>query len=500
MFCLAKVSNYFEAPKGSGKSTIFTSNLWLGGVDNQGNLYVAAQKFCQKGFDFRLGPQTNDYILKDTVIAGVTTTVKTYSDAYIQKYYHTWSVTPAEIEYHKNHYADPGYVMPWAIANWPAHGRTQFGESANLAPFVDADGNGVYSPITGDYPKIRGDQTVFFIINDADKHTESGSIKSIGVDILGMAYAFNSSDAALQNTLFLSYELRNKGSNTLYDFYFGFWTDFDIGYANDDYVGCDTTMNIMYGYNGTEIDGNGEAWAYGENPPAQGAMFLNQKMSAFVYHNNDQSGVGDPIYAIHYYNFLRALWMDNSPMTYGGNGYGGTERTRFMFSGDPVTNTGWTELTPNGPGSTPNTPGDRRGLMSAGPFTFPAGGKLTVDIALPFARTDGGKSAVSSLTLLKQYAPALQEYFNANILGIQENKSNETTLLLYPNPSNGQFTIASEKIIESVDLYDLLGKKLFSDTPNVQTAQLSTHLPQGFYIYRVILQDKTVTSGKIVVQ
>ncbi|MCL1850550.1 MAG: hypothetical protein FWF70_03980 [Bacteroidetes bacterium] len=35
----------FEAPKNSGKSTIFTSNLWLGGF-NQEKLHVAIHKFC----------------------------------------------------------------------------------------------------------------------------------------------------------------------------------------------------------------------------------------------------------------------------------------------------------------------------------------------------------------------------------------------------------------------------------------------------------------------
>ena len=486
----------FEVPKNSEKHTIFASNIWMGGLDEQDSLHVAAHRFCQLGYDFWVGPVTDDYETIDGE--------KVVSEDYIQRYYHTWKVSKEEIEYHKVHYADAGYVMPWSIANWPAHGRTQEGESYNLAPFKDMDGNGWYSPWGGDYPEIRGDQAVYFITNDAmGEHTESGGTP-LNLEILGMAYAYNSPDSALQNTLFLSYVLRNKSINDYYNFYFGFWTDFDIGYFNDDYVGCDTLLNLMYGYNGTEIDGDGQPWAYGENPPAQGVMFLNQKMSAFVYHNTwQQAPDGDPYLAQHYYNYLRAIWKNGTPITYGGDGYNleSTDYTNFMFSGDPLNKTGWTEFTPNGPGSTPHQPSDRRGMMSAGPFTLPAGGSITIDIALPFARDNGSKNGnLASLAKLGQFAQGVQEYFDENILGINKNKISNGKLLVYPNPSNGQFTIKSELVIEQIEVYDMLGKKVFTSAPKVHTTQINTRLPQGLYIYHAVLEDRSVASGKIVVQ
>jgi len=491
---------YFEVPKNSGKSTIFTTNLWLGGLDEGGNLYVAAQRFCQVGFDFWLGPISNDYTLIDEK--------NVVSDAFAQKYHHTWKVTKAEIEYHKAHYADPGYVMPWGIANWPAHGRPEHGESWELAPYHDADGNGWYTPYWGDYPLIRGDEAVFFIMNDKlNKHTESGSNSALGLEILGMAYAFNSPDETLQNTMFLSYVLRNKSANNYKDFYFGFFTDFDLGYAFDDFIGCDTLLNMMYVYNGTEVDGNGQSWAYGENPPAQGAMFLNQKMSAFVYLSNNASPTGDPNTALEYYNLSRAIWRDGTPMTMWGNGYNpsSTDYTKYMFTGDPVAGTGWIEAAPMGPGSYPNKPDDRRGLMSAGPFTLPVHKSLSMDIALPFARSKESKSSLSSLALLKFAAEEVQEYYEEHIaplpfIGIKEEKVSNDKLRVYPNPSNGRFTIESKKVIESIELYDMLGKKVFTDTPKKQITQISTNLPQGLYIYRAVLQDNTTISGKIAVQ
>ena len=493
----------FEAPKNSGRSTIFTSNLWLGGWNYFNDLYVAAQQFCQRGQDFWIGPISSDYKL----ISGE----KIPTEEYLQKYNHTWKVTKEEIEYHKTHYTDPNYVMPWGIANWPAHGRTEFGESPQLAPFHDVDGNGSYTPWSGDYPKIRGDETVFFIINDAlNKHTESGG-EPLNMEILGMAYAYNSPDSALQNTIFLSYLLRNKSSKGYKDFYFGFWSDFDIGNETDDYVGCDTLLNLGYGYNGTKIDGSsGHGDSYGEHPPAQGEMFLNQKMNVFAYtENNHYSPTGEPTTASEFYNLLSARWNDGTPMTYGGTGYnqGSTAYTNFMFSGDPVDGTGWTEFTPNGTGSYPNAPGDRRGLISTGPFTLPADGSLCIDIALPFAKDYQGDN-ISSIALLKQRAKTIQQFYNnqnfeencAMLFSIKENGIYNDKLLIYPNPSHGQFTVTCEFPIETIELYDMLGKKVFSDTPKVQTTQINTQLSKGLYIYRVVLGNNTTRSGKIVVQ
>jgi len=371
-----------------------------------------------------------------------------------------------------------------------------------LAPYKNVAGSNSYEPALGDYPDIRGDQTVFFIINDAmDAHTETDGAR-FNFDVLGTAYAYNSSDLILQNTIFLSYELLNNSIQEYNNFYFGFWTDFDLGYARDDYVGCDTSLNLGFVYNGTDIDGNGEPHAYGENPPAQGAMLLNQKMSAFVYHNNDNSVTGDPRYAIDYYNYLQAKWRNGVQMTEGGNGLnsGSTDYTNFMFSGDPLSLTGWTELTPNGPGSTPNSPADRRALMSTGPFTFPAGERLRIDVALPFVRDFGNRSALSSLALLKEVSMEIQEYYDENIVGIREHNNIATgKLFVYPNPSNGKFTLSSEKAIEQIEIFDMLGKKVFSDTPKAQTAQLNTHLPQGLYIYRAVLVDQSVCAGKVLI-
>jgi hypothetical protein len=479
----------FEVPKGSGKNTFFTATLWLGGKDEQDNLHLAAMRYGQLGNDYWAGPVSNN---------------GANAAAYYDRF---WKITKTQVENHKLNYAEEGYWAPDIITHWPAHGRTEYDESAKLAPYRSVSGNSSYTPASGDYPIIRGDQAIFWINNDiCAPHTESGGLP-FGVEILSMAYAYNTQDEALNNTIFISYMIRNRSEKNYYDFYVGLFADFDIGWGYDDYIGCDTLLNLAYGYNGREIDGDGQPYAYGETPPAQGAMFLNQKMSAFMSLDNTFGATGDPSTAIQYYYNLQAKWKDGTPLTLWGNGYnpGSTNYTNFALSGDPVTKTGWNEFTPDGPGSNPNTPSDRHGVMSAGPFTLPAGQSICIDIALPFAQ---GENYLASVTLLKQRAQAIQQFYNSQNygnscgggVGVIENEIHPAKVQIYPNPSNGRFVVSCEKVIETIELYDVLGKKVFSGTPKAQTTQIDTGLPQGLYIYRLVLQDNSVRSGKIVVQ
>jgi len=69
---------------------------------------------------------------------------------------------------------------------------------------------------------------------------------------------------------FYSYELINRSTYTLTGTYFSQWVDPDLGWAQDDYVGCDVGRGLGYAYNGKPIDGNGQPEAYGAHPPAIG--------------------------------------------------------------------------------------------------------------------------------------------------------------------------------------------------------------------------------------
>ena len=475
----------FEVPKGSGKTSLFAGALWLGAKDDEDKLYVAAMKYGQSGNDYWTGPSLSNN--------------QANTCAYYDQF---WKVTKKEID---DHIAGTLYIIPQSIRDWPAHGRASFGEPFLLAPYKNVSGANSYTPEYGDYPLIRGDEAIFWINNDVGGgfHGESGGAP-LGVEIISMAYAYQSEEYALNHTMFLSYEIRNTSDRNYKDLYVGFFADFDIGYAKDDYIGCDSLLNLCYGYNGKPID-KGQTWAYGEYPPAQGAMFLNKKMNSFMYYNNGWSPTGDPSEPAEFYNYLQGLWKNGTPLTYGGTGYNpdSTNYTKFAFSGDPETKAGWSEMKPNGQDDPSNVPDDRRGVMSAGPFNLKAGEKITIDIALPFAQDLEG-DYLTSVTMLKQNAQKIQEFYDNFILDIKQIEPKKGLLTVYPNPSNGQFIVSSNQNIKTIDFYDVMGRvqkgegrmekgegKIYIDFSN---------LPKGFYMYRAVLEDNSVCSGKIIVQ
>ena len=93
------------------------------------------------------------------------------------------------------------------------------------------------------------------------------------MEIRAQYFAFATNDE-INNMTFYSYELINRSTYTLTGTYFSQWVDPDLGYANDDFVGCDVNRGLGYCYNGKPIDGTGQSYAYGAHPPAVGVDFF----------------------------------------------------------------------------------------------------------------------------------------------------------------------------------------------------------------------------------
>lgn len=436
-----------EAPAGSGKKSIFVGTLWIGGKDEDENLYIAANKFAQRGLDFQSGPIANNYQMLD----------------YIARYSNTWKINQYEIQNHILNYLEDDYEMSSGIKNWPGNGNIDNGEAEFLAPFTDLNNNGIYEPELGEFPIIRGDQAIYFIYNDDMLHTESGG-ESLGVEVHGMLYGFdNPNDSALHNTIFLSYEIFNRSDRTYHDLYIGKFVDFDIGNPTDDYVGCDTILNMFYGYNSNSFDTNyAGAQGYGDRPPAHGTGFLNYNLDGFIPFYNTAQGAHpattDPVTAIEHYNILRGIWKDGTSLTYGGTGHYSSPNNNpdievnFAFPGYPETNTGWTEY---GEG---NPPDDRRGIGIIGPFDFYPGESICVDIAFPFARDYDGDH-LSSVALLRERMSEVQSFYNNHIVSCisSVNPCEDVSIITevqYPNDTNcdGQITVFSVKGNDTIQI------------------------------------------------
>lgn len=282
----------YEVPVGSGKTALFAGSIWIGGVDVNGQLKIAAQRFRQDGIDYWPGP------LKTEAAGPAQATV---TPDICRKFDRHFVITRNEVAMFRAWYNTPtdqqaelfpGYSVPKIIKEWPANGDVENGYSADLAPYFDNNDDGYYNYLDGDYPfydldgqiscgtdrrigRLYGDKTLWWVYNDKGNiHTETGG-DAIGMELKAQAFAFSTNDE-LNNMTFYNYNIINRSTYTLKNTYFGVWTDADLGDATDDYVGCDVNRGLGYLYNGDADDGNNgsPAWAYGLNPPAIGVDFF----------------------------------------------------------------------------------------------------------------------------------------------------------------------------------------------------------------------------------
>jgi hypothetical protein len=270
----------YEIPKGSGKTSLFASAIWVGGKDAGNNLHIAAQTYRQQGYDFWPGPL-------DTTTTSITPTTCNQYDKHfkllrsdVENFTADWNVNHENTE------------IPDDIKNWPGNGTDP--QSHFLAPYYDYDGDGVYNPENGDFPKfyfttlpngdsshmdpcskdvLLGDMNLWWVFNDVGNiHTETGSPYPIGLEVRAQAFAFTTNDD-INNMTFYRYQIINRNTSLqLNNTYFGAWVDPDLGLATDDFVGCDVKRSLGIVYNSDENDEG--AQGYGINPPSAGLDFF----------------------------------------------------------------------------------------------------------------------------------------------------------------------------------------------------------------------------------
>jgi hypothetical protein len=467
------------------KTSLFAGALWIGGYDQGNNLREAAMTYRQgNSYDFFPGP------------LNVNTASIELSECI--KWDKIFQVTRDEI----NQFIENPNNITDNIKNWPAHGDAAQGQAQYLAPFVDANNNGIYDPINDfDYPDVRGDQTQWFVYNDkGNSHTETNSL-AIGLEIQTMAFAFATNDE-INNMTFYQQKIINRSKIKLDKVYFGQWVDADLGNAFDDYVGCDTTRSLGICYNGDDFDET--VAGYGSNPPSVGVDFFqgpladpndgidNDKdgftdeegeeiiMSKFVYYNNDFSRNGNPEKENDYYYYLDGRFKDSRQMRYGGDGYlnvwDPTRVVNYMFPGNPKKpKPEWSEV------SSGNTPGDRRFLQSAGKFTLKPGAVNYVTVGVVWARaTTGGNTGSYDLLLIAD--DKAQKLYNNNF-----------KLIDGPNAPDVAVQELDRQIILSLENTTPIER--YKDSIKNESGRFIDYRFQGYQVYQI--KDATVTSSEL---
>ncbi len=489
----------FQWPKGSGKYAIFTAGLTTGAmVNNELRMVSASYK----------GEYSPGYIFNSSgpPVAMTDSTFRFYKisrgDNMTNSY--DWLVW--------------GRMVPYG------------------APFIDVNNNGSYEPAV-DTPGIRGAvQTIFICMTDGFPESHNigegfgGGTSPLYAELHMTAWGYD--NPGYQDMIFKKFVLINKNDTTWNSTYTAITADPDLGNAEDDFIGCDTTRKLGFCYN-ADNDDAGNNYSYGINPPAVGIKWLmcsgvtNIGLTSFVYFTN--TGSGGPICEsdpngelLPAYYMLKGLKKDQTPWVIPPGGSALYIR-KFCYSGDPEAGTGWNEGYPGSPSGsvqncggpnvltgqilTVNIGGDRRMIMSSGSEnnTVVPGDTIKLMISELIAR---GTSNLNSVTKLKQLSDVAQNLCNNGFVIGVNNISTEvpnsfTLYQNYPNPFNPvtkiKFEIPPVGQRHAFDVrlvvYDILGREitvLVNERLKPGTYEADwdgSNYPSGVYFYKLSVTD-----------
>ncbi len=514
----------YEFPKGSGKSASGASFLWVGGIDGVGQLKVAAQTYRQGGVDFWTGPLST----MDASINSMQCSV----------YDKIWKVNYTDINdfitnYNNGFIQNNLYTPTFDILSWPAFDTVVY-PPQKLAPFIDVNNDGKYNPkVDGDYPDIKGDQTLYHIFNDNGNNHGSGG-KAIGLQVNAIDYAYGCPQVVngkneLLNTTFHHYKLYNNSSFTLTQTYVGIWVDATIGNWQDDYVGSNPQKGYAFAYNGSGNDS-----IYGNILPATGTVLLKAPKAALndgidndndgitdevneelltpnIYYYNHFPSFGtppnlamiDPQNAFQNYQYMTGAWRDGSPFTCGSDAYGGSIQTKHVFTGSNQTNTicatNWTEK------NSANTPGNRCYLLSIGPFNFNAHDSTEIEFAFVTSVDSSsiGNIDGSVIKLENDIDKIKAFYYSTNKpnclgsidVGIKELMKNSITL--FPNPTIDKLIFSSSYFRENktkLIFTDVLGRELFEQNLSEENNPIDiSYFSKGIYFATLFIGHEKIT-------
>jgi hypothetical protein len=373
------------------------------------------------------------------------------------------------------------------------------------------NGNNIYEPQFGDAPEIKGDEATFYIVSDGREvspafHNSNYASTVSNIEMSVLTYLFhNAPSQALSQTVFTDYRIVLRDDTPLNEFYFGMHTDFDLGSGFDDFIGCDSTRNLVFGYNADDFDEQSSmSYGYANEVPACGYRFLNSGITSSVYFNASLSPVyGQPNTNEQLYNVLKGRRIDGSsilnPIT--------QQQSSFMYSGEVGVPGVWNEVNVQNPG------GDRRMIVS----TFVGDLQPNVPLCISVARVVGsdtlsaGSPSINAVYKMKQYSDEVQQYYDQylqttdcnQLVEVAEESEGAYGVNVYPNPSSDRVAVQTTRSsICKVELFNPVGSLVYS-TSGLEVGAVIIDVntyAKGLYSVRVYLNDGTVEVRKIIVE
>ena len=498
-------------------STIYAAGIWMGGIDPGGNLKLAAVDYrTNSSFDFTPGPLSPNGMTESFTCANWDRHFRT-TGAEIAAFQAALPLSAAQL---KTQF--PG------VAGWPGRENPYFLEIYGfdlpftiqaLAPFFDANQDGRYDPLDGDYPvvELRGllpfvpAEIIWCVFNDQNGgsvHSNSYG-KPFQVEIQLTTWAFNCpNESVANNTLFTSHKIINRAAELADSVFIGIWADVDLGCGSDDYVGCNPDLNTMYAYNTDAVDGQPGNTCQGVPTfpgvaPTQSVTFLNHTLDKFIPYNNSGGstppGTTDPTTTNEFYNYLTGSWRDGSPLTDGPGGYGSGNPVDHIYTDDPSDPTGWSMCTAGLPTA------DRRlfGTTKLGQL-FPG---QVEEVIVAWAFHPNPSLPCDLGTTLSDVAKLHTMYengFTDLCLPLKAPELPAGSLQLFPNPTSGTallqygvlrplslraFDAAGRMVLEKIDGFE-------KEETKIETASLGS----GIYTLQIVTEQGTATKKLVVMR
>ncbi|MBN1633526.1 MAG: T9SS type A sorting domain-containing protein [Ignavibacteria bacterium] len=412
-----------------------------------------------------------------------------------------------------NEFNNPDY------ANW--YKMTGYG-----APFIDVNNNCIFEPGI-DKPGMQdASETAFVCYTDGFSQYRSngegfgGGIKNplLNAEVRFTMWAY--SETPMQFAYFFRYQIINKGNKNWDSVYFALFSDPSEFTFYEEFLGCDTNRHLAYAYGDENID-----YIFGikvlkgaVNKLTGDTIYLSSFVWERFNYGCEWEVPGNPQGAYYYMKGFKSDGTSHLDPTkpLGGNKY---EKTKFILSGDPETNAGWTPskgriancggtdtgtIVPLPPSSANMVMG-----MGADNFTIAPG---DTQVIVYCQTVDRGNSNVNSVTKLKSQTDAIYKIYNAAIKYYAENFCYREYIIYpddfsleqnYPNPYNNKtvikFSIPRVADIK-IEVFDLLGRSVFVPVngeykPGYYELTINAEdLASGIYYYRMQVVDKTVSS------
>jgi len=395
-----------EWPQGSGKRLIHGAGLWLLTLVT-GLPEIHRSAMADYGSEYTPGIMTGGGDATDP--AGT------------NKTYYVYKITRADL-------TTPGRDY----LNWPL---------IQSAP-VDSLGN----------PLLIGDQTLYCTFNDAyapEHGLPDGSVNPLQAEVHQTVFGF-SRQASLSRVMFVHYRIQNRSRFRWPEFYAGIWVDPDIGDPYDDLAGADTVNQAAYAYD------SGGSPAVEPNPAIGVCVLLDSLKDRFpppIRSISAWSVDKDPESYSAALNLVRGLQGTGAPWLCSED----SSVTLSPYDGDPVAGTGCLD----------RIPGDKRLLISTGPFDVNPGATIDLVVAFVVGSDAAATSVKDNVAALEEGFAAAHQAWRDMFSQVLPVPTQPALSAAFPNPSQGvssfDFALPLGVTAREIQVFDMRGRLLWRE-------------------------------------